>query len=134
MPVHTAGRAAAAPAMHRASASELKTIRAAVKQLQSLPMGKEALRVDGRGMQMFQHGRDIYIHDTRKGAWYVSPGHSAPRTVPAPSGHSGRSDFTRSVGGALGGLARGNRADALGIGLSGAAMNVFMGVASIFGE
>jgi hypothetical protein len=113
----------------------MKTIRAAVKQLQGLPMGKEALRVDARGMQMFQHGTNIYIHDTRKDAWYVSSGHAAPRaSTPASTGHSASSDFTRSVGGALGGLTREHRTDAVGIGVAGAAMNILMGAASIFGE
>lgn len=121
--------------MHRASAAELKTIRSAVRHLQGLPMGKEALRVDARGMQMFQHGTNIYIHDTRKDAWYVSPGHAAPRSAaPARTGHSASSDFTRSVGGALGGLTRDHRSDAIGIGVAGAAMNILMGAASIFGE
>jgi hypothetical protein len=89
--------------------------------------------VDARGMRMFQHGTNVYIHDTRKDAWFVSSGHAAPR-APAASGHSGNSDFTRSVAGALGGLNQDHRADALGIGLSGAAMNIFMGAASIFGR
>jgi len=140
MPVHRSGHSPAAPsqsrsAPHRASAAELKTIRAAVQQLKNLPMGKEALRVDGRGMQMFQHGTNVYIHDTRKDAWYVSSGHAAPRTAaPASTGHSGSSEFTRSVGNALGGLTREHRTDAIGIGVSGAAMNILMGAASIFGE
>ena len=117
MPVRTA-----APAMHRASAAELKTIRSAVKTLQSLPMGKEALRVDARGMQMFQHGKDIYIHDTRKGAWYVAPAQSRQDT------------FTNNVGRSLGGLTREHRTDAIGIGIAGGAMNILMGAASIFGD
>ncbi len=76
--------------------------------------------MDARGMQMFQQGTKVYIHDTRKDDLYVSSGHAQPR-APASTGGS---DFTHSVGGALGGPTRGHHANALGIGVAGAAASI----------
>lgn len=148
-PIHSATRRPVAtsqgPALRPATVRDQARIDAAVKALQADPAAaKRALAVDAKGLRMFQQGSTVYVNDTKRGRWFVSEGHAAPKAanvvVPQraaqawkPATPRRHDDLSHRLAGAMGGLQAESQRNAAGIAVSGGLMNLGMGAAFLLG-